>query len=103
METKSKHVTIEEESQSESEDDQEVKRGYKRFTYTEEDLAVAIRAVKAGTLSINKAAKIYGIPKGTLFNKVRGKVPMTRKMGPPTVLSQTEEENVMNWILNMAI
>ncbi|KAF6208317.1 hypothetical protein GE061_016771 [Apolygus lucorum] len=95
-------VTIEEESQSESEDDQEVKRYYKRFTYTEEDLAVAIRGMKAGTLSIYKAAKIYGIPKGTLFNKVRGKVPMTRKMGPPTVLSQTEEENVMNWILNMA-
>jgi len=33
-----------------------------------------------------------------LSNKINNKVPMNRKMGPPTVLSDSEENRIVKWI-----
>ncbi len=64
-----------------------------RTNYTEQDLADAIAAVKGGGMISWKAAKEYGIPKGTLINKLNNRHP--RKPGPPTVLSAEEEASIV--------
>lgn len=76
-------------------------RSYDRFKYSEEDLELAVEGVKGGTLSLNKAARLYGIPKGTLYNKIKGKVPPVRKMGPETVLTKEEEATLAKYCVNM--
>ncbi|KAF6210009.1 hypothetical protein GE061_015764 [Apolygus lucorum] len=43
---------------------------YKRFQYSQESLEKALGLIKEGKLSLSKASKDYGIPKGTLFNKI---------------------------------
>ncbi|XP_063242365.1 uncharacterized protein LOC134542216 [Bacillus rossius redtenbacheri] len=75
---------------------------YERFKYSEEDLTSALEDIKAGNLSLNSAAKKYGVPKGTLHNKIMGKVPIQRKMGPDTVLTTKEEQKLEMWILSKA-
>ncbi|XP_063217115.1 uncharacterized protein LOC134527954 [Bacillus rossius redtenbacheri] len=68
------------------------------FKYSEENLKAAIDAVQSGNSSIRKAAKDYGVPFSTLNNKVKGKVPLQRKMGPSSILSEAEENLLVCWI-----
>lgn len=77
-------------------------RKYERFKYSEDDLNSALQEINEGNLSLNSAAKKYGIPKGTLHNKITGKVPIQRKMGPDTVLTTEEEQKIETWILTKA-
>ena len=70
--------------------------------YSEEALKQAITAVESKSCSLNKAAKDYGIPLGTLFNKVNGKVPLQRRMGPSPILTDEEESRLEKWILDKA-
>lgn len=65
-------------------------------------LLSAIEDVKMNGLSLNKAAKKWNIPKGTLFNKVNGKSSLVRKMGPDTKLPQYIEEALAKWIIGKA-
>ncbi|KAJ6647757.1 hypothetical protein Bhyg_02980 [Pseudolycoriella hygida] len=61
------------------------------FAYFEEDMAKALDAMSTG-MSCRKAAVAFGIPKTTLLYKHTGKYPVKRKMGPSTVLSESEEK-----------
>lgn len=58
--------------------------------------------VRIGYISLNQAHRTYGIPKGILHNKLKDKVPQSRKMGPPTYLTRDEEDRIKEWILNNA-
>lgn len=81
--------------------EKEMSRNYQRFRYTEEQLKQALSDIRNG-LSLNEAHRVYGIPKSTLHNKIKNKVPEGRKMGSATYLSQEEENRVREWILNNA-
>ena len=59
--------------------------------YTEEQMNKAIFAVKVNGYSKLKAARVYGVPKSTLWDKVTGKTPIKRKMGGNMVLTIEEE------------
>lgn len=63
-----------------------------KSNYTNQNLADAISAVQSGAMKSWKAAKEYGIPKGTLINKLKGLHP--RKPGPPTAFSMEEEASI---------
>lgn len=78
------------------------KKNYQRFRYSEKTLDNAITEIKSGNLSLNKASEQYGIPKSTLHNKLTNKVPNIRKMGPPPILTSTEEKRIEAWILAKA-
>lgn len=78
------------------------KKKYCRFNYTENDLLVAINAVNSKDLSLNKASQLYNIPKSTLSNKINKKVPLSRQLGPKTVLTCEEETRIVNWIVSIA-
>lgn len=73
----------------------------KRFKYSEEDMRGALMAVENG-MSINSASKCFKIPRMTLSDKVKGKTPIGRKMGPPSILSNEEEMLLERWILHLA-
>lgn len=75
---------------------------YIRFRYSEKDLEDACRDIASGTLSLNAAHKNYNIPKSTLHNKVNQKVPMQRKLGPFTQLTQAEEDALAEWVIKKA-
>ena len=49
-----------------------------------------MESAKSGALSINKASKQYGIPQGTIQNKLKNI--HTKSVGPPTVFSEAAEE-----------
>lgn len=62
--------------------------------YSEKDMENAIAAVKSGS-PIATAAKQFKIPRMTLSDKCKG------KMGPSSVLSETEELNLVKWICHL--
>jgi hypothetical protein len=78
------------------------KKQYIRFRYSEDQLRLAIDEIRSGKISQNAASKKYGIPKATLNNKIRNIVPLERKMGPPPILSETEERRLEDWIIAKA-
>ncbi len=57
--------------------------------------------VQSGAISLNAAAKSYGIPKTTLFDTVKGNY-ATHREGPRTVLTDKEEERLARWIVDMS-
>ncbi|KAE9531445.1 hypothetical protein AGLY_010651 [Aphis glycines] len=74
------------------------KKSYLRFKYIQADLISAVSSIKNKEKTLNEVHRETGIPKFTLSNKV----PMNRKMGPPTVLSDSEENRIVKWILAKA-
>lgn len=69
-----------------------------RRTYSQADLKQAIEDVKMDKLSLREAAKVYGVPSSTLSDRVsrRGE-----RLGRPTVLSEEEEELLVERIVIM--
>ena len=51
----------------------------------------AIKEVREGHMSRHAASKAYGVPRSTLCDKLDGKSPEDRNMGPSTVLTKAEE------------
>ena len=45
--------------------------------------------------SIREAARVFGIPRSTLKDRIHGKVAIDTKMGHPTVLTAAEEANIV--------
>ncbi|KAJ8947825.1 hypothetical protein NQ318_009969 [Aromia moschata] len=75
------------------------KRPYRK--YTSVDMEHAIQAVKNGT-SVASASKQFGIPRITLLYKVKGKYEVNCRIGPSTVLTTTEEEHLVKWLLTIS-
>lgn len=62
----------------------------RRKKYSSQHLCAAVQAVK-NDRSIASVSKEYGIPRATLSYNVTGKSPMNKKEGPPTILTEDEE------------
>lgn len=71
-----------------------------KFNYSEKDLFAALTAVKNGD-SVYQASKVYSVPFTTLYYKSKGARPVSRKMGPATILSNAEENTFVRWILHL--
>jgi len=52
-----------------------------REKYTEEDILRAVADIKNGICTYRTASEKYRIPVATLCNKVKGKVPLSSKIG----------------------
>lgn len=76
---------------------------YTRLRYSEADLARALLEINNAELTLNAASKKYGIPKSTLHNNLKNKVPNTRKMGRQPVLNEIEENRLEHWIISKAM
>ncbi|XP_063226844.1 uncharacterized protein LOC134533298 [Bacillus rossius redtenbacheri] len=63
--------------------------------YSKDDIIIAIRQVQSGELTVYKAAKVYGIPKPTLYMHVHGRRGVKSKsMGRPTALPEEDERKI---------
>ncbi|XP_069357374.1 uncharacterized protein [Maniola hyperantus] len=71
-----------------------------RRNYTKEQMAKAIEEVNRGE-KVAVAALKYGVPRITLHNKITGKSPRDCNFGPATILSQEEENALVQWVLHM--
>uniref|UniRef100_A0A1Y1NE15 HTH CENPB-type domain-containing protein n=1 Tax=Photinus pyralis TaxID=7054 RepID=A0A1Y1NE15_PHOPY len=72
----------------------------KNPSYTPADLENAIEEVR-NCVSYYKASKKYSIPKTTLIYKFTEKTPLTRKMGPETILTLDEEKTLVKWLFHL--
>ncbi|KAG5874870.1 hypothetical protein JTB14_035680 [Gonioctena quinquepunctata] len=73
----------------------------RRLQYMEEDMKNAVSAVKNGMPAL-RASKQFGVPRTTLLDKVAGRVPIERKIGPETVLKQEEESLLVKRMFHVA-
>lgn len=62
----------------------------------------AVETVRSGKIALS-ASKQFNVPRSTLVNKVMGKSPIERKMGPAPLYNQKGELMVVNWIKCMAV
>ena len=53
-------------------------------------------------MSVSKASALYGIPRTTLNNHKLGKVLPGAKPGAPTLLSTSEEEDLVDFLIKSA-
>ena len=61
----------------------------------------AVKAVEAG-MSLRQAAKVYNVPVETTRRRVLGKVAVDCKPGPATVFSKEEENELVDYVVQMA-
>ncbi|KAF2881314.1 hypothetical protein ILUMI_24858 [Ignelater luminosus] len=54
-------------------------------------------------MKIREASRRYGVPRRTLQDRLHGRVPeKPTRMGPETILSKEEEQELVDWMINMA-
>ena len=73
--------------------------GYKS-SYSEEVLENAIQSVQSGRLLLRKASRNFGIPYGTLYNKVNGN--HSKKVGGQIRLRKESENKIVASITTMS-
>ena len=74
--------------------------GNYRNKYDEESLELAIRAVNNKNMKLSVAAKTFGVPKTTLYDRLSGK--SKGQLGRPTELTAEEEDIIVDRLLIMA-
>ena len=73
-----------------------------RKQWTEEQMSAALNSVKNEGLSGNRAADLYGVPRSTLKDRLRGRVVHGPKPGPRPYLSTGEETELSSHLLQVA-
>jgi transposase-like protein len=68
-----------------------------RAKYTQDELQEAIREVTQKRMSLREAARHFGVPKATLFDRIQEGA--GDKQGRPTVLSKDEEDIIAERLL----
>ena len=58
--------------------------------------------IRSGSISIRRAAEVYGIPRSTLHDRVQGKYNGNTKSGAKPVLTEAEEKRLADWIILMS-
>lgn len=66
--------------------------------YPDSNMQAAIVAVKEKRFKIREAARHFGVPHSTLISKLKGRVPLERKMGRSTYFT-TDEEVLVKYII----
>ena len=78
-----------------------VSRNINYRTWTELSMREALNSVQQG-MSVSKASVIHGIPRSTLKDHVHGRVVPGAKPGAPTLLSSSEERDLVEFLCNCA-
>jgi transposase len=65
------------------------RKGNYRHKYSKEQISMALKEVTNKTMTLNEAAKHYGVPKATMHDRLHK---ASDRVGRPTVLSLEEEE-----------
>lgn len=65
-------------------------------------LSEAMKAVTRKNISIRKAAELYGVPRSTLGDHIRGRVLPGAKSGPSKLLSDEEELELLSFLCRLS-
>lgn len=71
------------------------KKKGKYVQHNYEHMAEAVKAVKAGEMSVRLAAERYGLPKSTLYDRVSGRFDLDTKPGRKPVLDTATEDQIL--------
>ena len=71
-------------------------------SYSNEQLQTALTLVRSGALSARCASRNFSIPKTTLLDKLRDRVPDRARSGSATTLTKAEESALVNYIVLMS-
>lgn len=75
--------------------------GARRYRdYTEEQLEIAVRAVRQRGISYQRAAELFNIPKRTIYNKVKNR--HRQAVGAPIILDPAEERHFVDLLIASA-
>lgn len=75
----------------------------KRKQYDPDSLMAAYKAVKDSSISVNAAAKQYGVPLTTLRDRVDGRIGMeATRPGPPLLMGKDDEAEIVHFLHTMA-
>ncbi|KAK3099982.1 hypothetical protein FSP39_012930 [Pinctada imbricata] len=77
------------------------KKGYPKSPNRTERTRKALVMVE-NKISINRAATKCNLPYGYLYRRVTGEVELESRNGPPPVFNKREEEQMANWLSEMA-
>nr|XP_033334412.1 uncharacterized protein LOC117225185 [Megalopta genalis]XP_033334413.1 uncharacterized protein LOC117225185 [Megalopta genalis] len=72
-----------------------------RKNYAPESLEKAVKAVNEG-ISLRKAAQMHCVPVTSIFRAAKNPTKIRSKCGPPTILTEQEEQDIIQWILYRA-
>ena len=64
-------------------------------------MKAAVESVKGGK-GLREASRLYNIPVESLQRRVTGMVDMDCRPGPPTVLTKSEEDEIVQYLIQMA-
>ena len=70
-------------------------------SYNQSDLDQALTFLREKRMSVRAASRQFNIPKTTLFDKLHGRVADNAKAGRPTVLTYSEEVELVDWVVKM--
>lgn len=73
----------------------------KRKLWADESMINAVKSVQEGK-GLREASRLYNVPVETLRRRVTGAVDIVCRPGPPTVLTEDEEERLAVYITDMA-
>ena len=73
----------------------------KRKQWSEENMAAALKSVEEGS-SVTRAARHFGVPRSTLYDRVSGCVVHGVKPGPKPYLDDTEELEMSSYLKHCA-
>ena len=74
----------------------------KRKLWSSESMEAAVKSVKDGGKGLREASRLYNVPVESLRRRVTGMVDMDCRPGPPTVLTKSEEEEIVQYLIQMA-
>lgn len=70
--------------------------------WSEATMTAATRAVTQENVSVRKASETYNVPRSTLSDRVSGRVLPGAKSGPPKVLTDEEEEELVSFLSRLS-
>ena len=78
----------------------EADRPLKYKSWKAEDMVTAIAAVQSNKCTVREASEIYQmqVPKSTLYDRISSKVIHGSHSGPECYLTDTEENNLVNFL-----
>ncbi|XP_025161698.1 uncharacterized protein LOC112590140 isoform X1 [Harpegnathos saltator] len=68
-------------------------------SYSQSDVEKAVDAVRLG-MSLRTASKTFGVPKSTVYSKVKNIHSMNATLGPASILTPDEEDLLVKWIFH---
>ena len=74
----------------------------KRKLWSNESMTLAVKAGREG-MGLREGARLYNVPHETLRRRVIGAVELGCKPGPPTTLTEEEEEKLVCYVVHMSM